>query len=440
MVRYLSVALWEIRTNDVDLKTAVRFLWKVSKNGENAILTAGQSKGGDVVYTKKHPGHCRPGGLPRPSRRTFNPTCKMICISRPDGCRLEGEDVLNAVKKILRMSSKRSGVTIAPDLQPELEGMLDRQGDLRQPSEMPVMSVADKAVAAGLESLDSVNTRIAYETQWRLFTLRCDELGLTPLPADPATVVDYLVYRGVAGVSSATLRQVASAITNAHGWAGYESPCGDRRVRECRKGLARRLAKPPREGGALTDDAIRDMEKHAGHRRARGRGSETKEEAAERAKVDVALVNVMSDAGLRRSEGEALTWGNVQHWKDGSGRITVACSQAAVESQAAVVAITVAAMRKLDAIRPPAVASDEKVFGLSGLEIARRVKASAKAAKLSNWESFNGSSGRVGMAQRMVAKKAPSHVIERHGRRSKGAGNVVCYTDGESAGEALQYL
>ena len=217
---------------------------------------------------------------------------------------------------------------------------------------MPVMSVADEAVAAGLESLDSVNTRIAYETQWRLFTLRCDELGLTPLPADPATVVDYLEYRGVAGASSATLRQVASAITNAHGWAGYESPCGDRRVRECRKGLARRLAKPPREAGALTDDAIRDMEKHAGHRRARGRGSETKEEAAERAKVDVALVNVMSDAGLRRSEGDALTWGNVQHWKDGSGRITVPCSQAAVESQAAVVAITVAAMRKLDAIRP----------------------------------------------------------------------------------------
>ena len=114
--------------------------------------------------------------------------------------------MLNAVKKILRLWSKGSGVTIAPDLQPELEGMLHRQGDLRQPSEMPVMSVADEAVAAGLESLDSVNTRIAYETQWRLFTDWCDELGLTPLPAVPGTVVDYLEYRGVAGASSATLR------------------------------------------------------------------------------------------------------------------------------------------------------------------------------------------------------------------------------------------
>ena len=37
----------------------------------------------------------------------------------------------------------------------------------------------------------------------------------------------------------------------------------------------------------------------------------------------MALVAGLSDAGLRRSEAASLTWGYVQRWDDGSGRITV---------------------------------------------------------------------------------------------------------------------
>ena len=62
------------------------------------------------------------------------------------------------------------------------------------------------------------------------------------------------------------------------------------------------------------------------------------------------------------------------------------------------VAITPAAMKALDAIRPAGVASSKKVFGLSESQIARRVKVIAKAAGLANWEFFSGHSGRVGMA------------------------------------------
>ena len=39
----------------------------------------------------------------------------------------------------------------------------------------------------------------------------------------------------------------------------------------------------------------------------------------------------------------------------------------------------------------------EGVFGLSESQIARRVKAIAKAAGLTDWEFFSGHSGRVGM-------------------------------------------
>ena len=48
----------------------------------------------------------------------------------------------------------------------------------------------------------------------------------------------------------------------------------------------------------------------------------------------------------------ALTWGDVQRWDDGSGRITVIRSKTDAEAQGAVVAITPAAMDALTAIRP----------------------------------------------------------------------------------------
>ena len=54
---------------------------------------------------------------------------------------------------------------------------------------------------------------------------------------------------------------------------------------------------------------------------------------------------------MRRSEAAALTWGDLQRWDDGSGRITVVRSKTDVGAAGAVVTITPAAMRALDAIR-----------------------------------------------------------------------------------------
>ena len=99
----------------------------------------------------------------------------------------------------------------------------------------------------------------------------------------------------------------------------------------------------------------------------------------------MALVAVLSDAGLRRSEAAALTWGDVQRWDDGSGRITVVSSKTDAEAQGATVAITLAAMDALTAIRPAGAGGEVRVFGLSESQIARRVKAIAKAAGLENW-------------------------------------------------------
>ena len=304
----------------------------------------------------------------------------------------------------------------------------------------PALRAADQGVAEALESVISENTRRVYGAQWRLFDEWCAEVGLTPLPAEPLTVARYLAHRAGEGATIATLRLAASAIAKAHEWAKLESPCRDPGVRASLKGWGRRLSKPQRQSGALTADVLAVIRFTAVQPRARGRGIETPEQAEERGRFDMALVAALSDAGLRRSEAAALTWGDVQRWDDGSGRITVARSKTDVEAQGAVVAITPVAIEALDAIRPAGVGGGEKVFGLSESQIARRVKVIARAAGLADWELFSGHSGRVGMARRMAQNGAPTHEIERQGRWKEGGGMVGRYTRGESAGSALRYL
>ena len=310
----------------------------------------------------------------------------------------------------------------------------------RESASLPELAAADRGVADSLTAVLSDNTKRTYDAQWRSFDDWCAEVGLQSLPAEPLTVARYLAARAGSGASIATLRLATSAISKAHEWARLESPCRDPGVSASLKGWGRRLSKPQRQSGALTADVLAVIRLTAVQPRKRGRGMETAAQARERARFDLALVAVLSDAGLRRSEAASLTWGDVQRWDDGSGRITVIRSKTDAEAVGAVVAITPAAMQALSAIRPAGVGGDGKVFGLSESQIARRVKAIARAAGLADWEFFSGHSGRVGMARRMAQNGAPTHEIERQGRWKQGGGMVGRYTRGESAGSALRYL
>ena len=88
-------------------------------------------------------------------------------------------------------------------------------------------------------------------------------------------------------------------------------------------------------------------------------------------------------------------------------------SKTDVEAQGTMVAITPAAIQALDTIRPVDVGGEVNVFGLSESQTDWRVKATAKAAGLADWEFFSGHSGRVGMARRMAQNGAPTHETER---------------------------
>ena len=142
-----------------------------------------------------------------------------------------------------------------------------------------------------------------------------------------------------------------------------------------------------------------------------GRRQESAERASWRGRVDVALLSVLRDGLLRRSEAAALTWGDVELRDNGTGLLQLHRSKTDQEAEGVVLYIGREAAAALRAIRPAEQLVDPKtsVFGLSTRQIGRRVQAAARAAGLG--EGYTGHSGRVGMAQDLVRSGVELPVI-----------------------------
>jgi len=115
--------------------------------------------------------------------------------------------------------------------------------------------------------------------------------------------------------------------------------------------------------------------------------------------VDFALLSVLRDGLLRRSEAAALTWSDVELRDKGTALINVWRSKTDPEAEGVTLYIGPQAGEALQAIKPAEELLDRNisVFGLSPRQIGRRVSAAAKAPGLG--EGYTGHSGRVGMAQ-----------------------------------------
>ena len=272
-------------------------------------------------------------------------------------------------------------------------------------------------------------TRRAYRAAWTAWGAWAEAHNADALPAMPDAVAAYLAARAEDGAGMATLRMATAAIAAAHELADEANPCASRAVKTIMRGLARQAAGAPvRQAKALTADAVAAI-----------RGALNGHVASNRRTArDMALVAVMADAGLRRSETAALVWGDITREADGSGRVTIRRSKTDQEGAGTVVAVTPAAMADLDRLAAlGAPDQDTSVFGLSDRQIARRIAAAAKAAGLG--DGFTGHSGRVGMAQRMTRNGAPAAAVMRQGRWSTPR-MVARYTRNEAAAQALRYL
>ncbi len=191
---------------------------------------------------------------------------------------------------------------------------------------------------AAVASSRAANTRRAYAVQWLRFTDWMQSRNLEPLPAAPEHVAAYLADRAEDGIRPATLKQ-AAAIAQAHREAGQPNPCQAEGVRRTLAGLVRSIGCRPRQVAGLTAESVAAIcaTGHLSRIDALGR-KESPEAARHRAQVDCALVRVMRDGLLRRSEAAALTWADIEAAEDGSGRLTLRRSKTDQDGEGAALA------------------------------------------------------------------------------------------------------
>ena len=135
---------------------------------------------------------------------------------------------------------------------------------------------------------------------------------------------------GTEGKTLATARLRLAAIAAAHRLGGHKDPTSRPLVKATMKRLAREHGKLRKQAKGLTSEALAAVKATAQIRRVhqgKRRRKETDAEAAKRSLVDLALLQVMRDGLLRRSEASALRWGDVELLDDGSGRLHVVRSK-----------------------------------------------------------------------------------------------------------------
>ena len=304
--------------------------------------------------------------------------------------------------------------------------------------DMPTVSIFDDRIipaesrdplVSALAASKAPETRRAYRTAWTFWTDWAGDHGHPVLPADSEHVASFLAARFAGGASVSTLRMACAAIGEAHRLAGQINPCAAPIIKTAMQGFARQAAetKTVKQARGLTSEAVAVIRAHLDLQRNREKAAKT-----------MAIVSVVSEAGLRRSEAAALRWADIERETDDSGRVTIRRSKTDPTGAGAVVAITATAMADLDRLREfETPAESDSVFKLRDRQIANRIAAVAKACGLG--AGFGGHFGRVGMALRVTRNGAPAATVMRQGRWSTTR-MVARYTRNESAGEALRYL
>ena len=222
-------------------------------------------------------------------------------------------------------------------------------------------------------------------------------------------------------------------------------------MRRVLQGLARQSTGRGRgQAQGLTADDCAAIMATASLPRRTGRGWESETAAAERGAVDKAIVGVLFQGGLRRSEAAALRWADVQDATDGSG-VLVYIRQSKTDQDGTAADVRylkngcAVALRQLrdritvqrSGLRPEP--TDQVLGGLNGQSIARRLTAAARGAGIDG--RITGHSGRVGLASELTTRGASTTETMLAGGW-KTARMVAHYSAGAAAeqGAVAKYL
>ena len=154
-----------------------------------------------------------------------------------------------------------------------------------------------------------------YASAWRAFQSWTRGRGALATPASAALTAAYLSHLAEGRrLSVAAIRLHKAALAAAHKAAGHEDPTDNEGVRKVMQGISRTRGRAQRQAKPLTAEALAAVKATARSRRSLGtdgRRQESDERATRRGIVDVALLSVLRDGLMRRSEAAALTWAGV---------------------------------------------------------------------------------------------------------------------------------
>ena len=188
-------------------------------------------------------------------------------------------------------------------------------------------------------------------------------------------------------------------------------------------GISRKDLRPPAQAQGITERKLLLIETVASIQR----GRERKATAERRGAIDVALISLMRDRLLRRSEVAAIEWSDITKEDDGSGRLWITRSKTDQEGQGAVGYVSPQTIEKLELIRST---SSGPVFTFNERSVTRRIAEAARAAKLPG--KYSGHSPRIGMAQDLARAGASLNQMMTAGRWKSHA-MPARYTVGEEA-------
>lgn len=205
-----------------------------------------------------------------------------------------------------------------------------------------------------------------------------------------------------------------------------------------------RLTHRPDPVGAATAHALEGFHRAGGTERGRGQApaldlDAISEIAACTKPLDRAIVLVLFQGCLRRSEAAALEWRDIEPAATpGALRIRVRISKTNQTGKPDVRLVKNGAARALLAIRPDDAAPTDRVFGLGGQSIGRRFAAAAKRA---GYPMATAHSARATFASVLTERGASTHEIMRAGAW-KTARMVDHYAAGVSVeqGAVAKYL
>ena len=254
-------------------------------------------------------------------------------------------------------------------------------------SRMPTVKLSDDDEDRLRQYLSSFSnsTKYVYQCAWRSFSGWSNNRGAQPLPSTPALVADYLNHLSEErGLFFSTIVNHRTAIAAIHRGAGHPDPTDNMRVKLVMQTIAQaqgRTTKCP--APLLTDEEMNAVRATADIKRpfgGKGKGMESNKRVASRARVDIALLSLLRDGRVRKAEAAALTWGNVDLRKNGTGRVTI--PRPRKHQNAEVLPMSGETAKDLMAIRPKDPKPEDPVFGITTRQMRTRIRAATQAAGL----------------------------------------------------------